>query len=444
VARDDEATSGERRRAPGHVPGAPEESAAGPVNRFGLEWFLARRYLSGERGGSYLSLITLIAIGGVTVGVMALVVVIGVMSGLQTDLRDKILGANPHGTVLEISQDIEMENWRPVVDSVRAHSSVTAASPFIYTEVGLHPGGEYSEGAVLRAIPGDSASLAITDIDSSLVAGEMPFGETASGRPGIVIGNQLANRLGLSPGDSVTVVAFQNAEVTPTGISPRMRRFEVTGVFETGLYQYDTKFTYTPLEEAQDLLGMGASVTGVEFAVADPWRASIVADSLSRSLGFPYQVDDWQEQNRSLFSALKLEKLAMTVILLLIVLVASFNIVSTLVMLVAEKTREIGILRSMGLTSGGILRVFLYQGAAIGVVGTVVGLVLGGGVAWLLQRYPYPLPGDVYFVDQLPVLVDPVDVTLIAVASVLISFLATIYPARQAGSLTPVEAIRHE
>jgi len=444
VARDDETRSSEERRAPGHVPGAPEEGVGGPVGRFGLEWFLARRYLSGERGGNYLSLITLIAIGGVAVGVMALVVVIGVMSGLQTDLRDKILGANPHGTVLEISQDIEMENWRSVVDSVRAHGSVTAASPFIYTEVGLHPGGEYSEGAVLRAIPDDSSSLAITDIDSSLVAGTMPFGETESGRPGIVVGNQLANRLGLSPGDSVTVVAFQNAEVTPTGISPRMRRFEVSGVFETGLYQYDTKFTYTSLEEAQDLLGMGSSVTGVEFDVVDPWRASIVADSLSRSLGFPYQVDDWQEQNRNLFSALKLEKLAMTIILLLIVLVASFNIVSTLVMLVAEKTREIGILRSMGLTSGGIVRVFLYQGAAIGVVGTAVGLVFGGVVAWLLQRYPYPLPGDVYFVDRLPVLVDPVDVTLIAVASVLISFLATIYPARQAGSLTPVQAIRHE
>ncbi len=436
--------SGRRGRDPGSVPGALEESVAGPVSRFGLEWFLARRYLSGERGQNYLSLITLIAIGGVAVGVMALVVVIGVMSGLQTDLRDKILGANPHGTVLEISQEVKMESWRSVADSVRAHPRVTAASPFIYTEVGLSPGGEYSEGAVLRAIPDDSASLAITDIDSSLVVGTMPFGETGSGRPGMVVGNRLGNRLGLSPGDSVTVVAFQNARLTPTGLSPNMRRFEVTGVFETGLYQYDTKYTYTSLEAAQDFLGMGTSVTGVEFDVQDPWQASVVADSLSRSLGFPYQVDDWQNQNQSLFSALKLEKLAMTIILLLIVLVASFNIVSTLVMLVAEKTREIGILRSMGLTSGGIVRVFLYQGAAIGVVGTVVGLILGGGVAWFLQRYPYPLPGDVYFVDQLPVLLDPVDVTLIAVASVLISFLATIYPARQAGSLTPVEAIRHE
>lgn len=442
--REGDLGAGEGRDAPGRVPGAPPEDAGGVPGRFGLEWFLARRYLSGERGGSFLSLITVISIGGVAVGVMALVVVIGVMSGLQNDLRDKILGANPHGTVMEVSQDIRMENWRPVVDSVRGHPSVTAASPFIYTEVGLHPGGGYSEGAVLRAIAGDSASMAISEIDSSLVAGAMPFGETESGRPGIVVGNRLANRLGLSPGDSVTVVAFQNAEVTPTGISPRMRRFDVTGVFETGLYQYDTKFTYAPLEEVQEFLGMGGAVTGVEFDVVDPWQASAVADSLSRSLGFPYQVDDWQAQNQSLFSALQLEKLAMTVILLLIVLVASFNIVSTLVMLVAEKTREIGILRSMGLTSGGIVRVFLYQGAAIGVVGTVVGLVLGGGVAWLLERYPYRLPGDVYFVDQLPVLVDPVDVTLIAVASVLISFLATIYPARQAGSLTPVEAIRHE
>lgn len=421
---------------------APEEP--GGLSSLRLEAYLARRYLAGERGGRYVSLISLIAIGGVAVGVMALVVVIGVMTGLQTDLREKILGASPHGTVLEIGQEIHMQEWPSVLERVRGHPEVTAAAPFVYTEVGLHPGGSYSEGAVMRGIPSDSASLAITDIDESLVSGEMPFGPTPSGRPGIVVGGGLADRLGLYPGDSVTVVSFQNAELTPTGVTPHMRRFHVTGVFETGLYQYDRKFTYVPLEVAQEFLGMGSAVTGVEYDVRDPWRATHVADSLSRSLGFPYSVEDWQNQNQSLFSALKLEKLAMTVILLLIVLVASFNIVSTLVMMVAEKTREIGILRSMGLTATGILRVFLLQGAAIGVAGTAAGLGLGGAVAWLLDRYPISLPGDVYFVDRLPVLLDPMDIALICVASVLISFLATLYPARRAAGLTPVEAIRHE
>lgn len=409
-----------------------------------LEGFLARRYLSGERGRGWVSLISLIAIGGVVVGVMALVVVIGVMTGLQTDLQEKILGASAHGIVLEVGQDVRMDDWRSVLETVREDRTVTAATPFIYTEVGLHVGGNYSEGGVLRALPDDSAALAVTKVDDHLVAGRMPFDSTESGRPGITLGSRLADRLGLRPGDALTVISFQNVPLTPTGITPQMRRFEVTGIFETGLYQYDDKFAFTSLSVAQDFFRMEDGVTGVEFNVTDPWAARSVARRLGEELGFPYRVDSWQRQNQSLFEALKLEKLAMGVILLLIVLVASFNIVSTLVMMVAEKTREIGILRAMGLTKGSIMRIFIVMGLAIGVVGTVVGMGLGGLLAWGLEQYPISLPGDVYFVSQLPVLLDPMDLGLIAGASVLISFLATIYPARRAAELTPVEAIRYE
>lgn len=411
-----------------------------------LGWFVARRYLQSGRGRGFLSLITLIAVGGVAVGVMALIVVIGVMSGLQNDLQRKILGASPHGMVLEVGREVRMDDWRSVLETVQRDPDVTVAAPFIYTEVGLNAGDAgYSEGAVLRALPGDSAGLAVSRLDSQMVAGELPFGETESGRPGLAVGKRLADRLGLFPGQSVAVVSVRSAELTPTGLVPQMRRFEVTGIFETGLYQFDTKFTYGSLEEVQDFLGLGSAVTGVEFNVRDPWRADEVTERLSGELGYPYQVDDWQSQNASLFSALKLEKFAMAVILLLIVLVAAFNIVSTLIMMVADKTREIGILRSMGLTRSDVRRVFVLQGTVIGVIGTAIGAAAGGALAWALDRYRFvTLPGDVYFVDHLPVELAPLDLGLILGASVLISFLATLYPSKQAAELAPVQAIRHE
>lgn len=421
--------------------------STGPeLSRRSLHWRIARRYLSSRRGRGFLSLITLIAIGGVAVGVMALIVVIGVMSGLQEDLREKILGANAHGIVLERSAVGRMEAWRSVLNLVANDPDVIAAAPFIYTEVGLNPpGGSYGEGAVLRGLPSDDSSLAVTEIDEHLISGRMPFGETETGRPGIVLGVSLADRLGLFPGEPVTVVAFQGAELTPTGIQPQMRLFEVTGIFKTGLYQYDTKFSYIDLEQAQELLRMEGTVTGVEFNVVDPWKSGEVAERLSQELGFGYRVEDWQKQNSSLFSALKLEKFAMGVILLLIVLVASFNIVSTLIMVVHDKVREIGILRTMGLRGSDITRIFMLQGVVIGLVGTSFGTAGGLALAWALETYEFiTLPGDVYFIDRLPVSIDPLDVGFIVAASLLISFLATLYPARQAAGYTPVEAIRHD
>jgi lipoprotein-releasing system permease protein len=347
--------------------------------------------------------------------------------------------------VIRLGEDLRMEDWSSVVERVRRDSAVIAAAPFIYTEVVLAPPGGFNEGAVLKAIPGDAEALAVTRVDEYLTEGKMPFGPTESGRPGLLIGRGLADRHALYPGQIVTLVSVQNAELTPTGLQPQMRRFEITGVFETGLYQYDTKWTYTDLATAQSFLNIGDGVTGVEFAIADPWKAAEVAQRLNYEFSYPYRVDDWQHQNASLFGALKLEKLAMSVILLLIVLVASFNIVSTLIMVVTDKTREIGILRSMGVTANGIMRIFLFQGVVIGSVGTAVGGTLGAVLAYLLDRYEFiTLPGDVYFIDRLPVDVNPLDVGLIVVASVAISFLATIYPARRAAELAPVEAIRHE
>jgi lipoprotein-releasing system permease protein len=411
----------------------------------GFERYIARRYLRGARGRGLVSFVTLIAVGGVAVGVMALIVVIGVLDGLQHNLRERILSGGPHAIALPVNTQFRMEEWRSVREQIRADENVVAVAPFVYTHVLLNAGDNYNHQAVLRGIVDDEDARQVTGLIDHLVIGTTPFGPTESGSPGIVVGRGLAQQLGLYITKEITVVSLENAPLTSLGFSPSVRRFEVVGIFQTGLYQYDDELAMVALPEAQQLLGLGDAVTGVEFNVADAWTSAEVSADLEATLGTGYKIDDWQRLNRSLFSALRLEKLAMAVIMTLIVLVASFNIVSTLVMIVGDKTREIGILRSMGVTSAGIARVFRSMGLFIGIVGTALGGVLGAALAWALRTFEFiDLPNDIYFLDTLPIRLDPIDVSLILGGSVLIAFLSTIYPARKAADLTPVEAIRHE
>jgi lipoprotein-releasing system permease protein len=410
-----------------------------------LEWYIARRYLSSRRGARFLSLITLIAIGGVFVGVMALIVVTSVMTGLQRDLREKILGTNPHIWLTTYGGALRMDDWPPVLERVRQQPGVTAAAPFVHTEVGLRSP-VHAEFAILRGIDPLAEGEPITDVVREIRAGTLQLGPSESGHPPLLVGRGLADRFGLYPGDEVDVLSLQGAQVSPVGgVIPRFRKFEVSGIFRTGMYEYDNKFMYTTLPTAQELTDLGSAVTGLEIRVPDAMQAYAIGQELQRTLGFPYRAEDWQTMNSSLFSALQLEKLAMEIILLLIVVVAAFNIISTLVMVVTDKTREIGILKSMGLTSRQVLRIFILQGVVIGTVGATLGLAGGLFLVWLLDRYQFiTIPGDVYFIDRLPVALDLGDIGLILLASVLIAFLATIYPARQAARLLPVEAIRHE
>lgn len=411
-----------------------------------LEWRIARRYLSSRRGPRLLSLITVISIGGVAVGVMALIVVIAVMTGLQQDLRDKILGTNPHIWVTTFGESMQMESWPGVAKRVREIPGVAAAAPFVHTEVGLRSRGGYAEFAILRGIQPEAPGEAITEIAERVRRGEFNLGPTRSGLPPLLLGQALADRFGLFPGDVADLISLQGVQVTPLGtLQPKMRKFEVVGRFRTGMYEYDNKFMYTGLGAAQELTGLGDAVTGLEIRVPDPLDADVVAERIDETLGFPFRAEDWKRMNASLFSALKLEKLAMTVILLLIVVVAAFNIVSTLVMVVTDKTREIGILKSMGLTAPRVLRVFMMQGLVIGVVGAAIGTAGGVLLVWLQERFELiRIPGEVYFVDLLPVALDPVDLSVILAGTVLIAFFATVYPARQAARLLPLEAIRHE
>jgi lipoprotein-releasing system permease protein len=410
-----------------------------------LEWRVARRYLSSRRGTRFLSLITLIAIGGVSVGVTALIVVTSVMNGLQTELRKGILGVNPHVFVLTYGEGMRMDRWDAALARTREVPGVVAAAPFVHTEVGLRNRGGYVEASVLRGIQPEQQGTEVTDIPRLLRENRIRLDRGASGLPAIALGQTLGGRLGLIPGDTVTVISLSNARVGAMGLVPRMEMFEYAGAVRTGMWEYDNKFAYTSLQAAQDLAGLGEAVSGLEARAEDPYRAEELAARIEKTLGIPYRTDNWMNMNRSLFSALKLEKLALTLILLLIVIVAAFNIVSTLVMVVTDKTREIGVLKSMGMTARRILTLFMMQGLVIGIVGAVIGGTLGVLVTYVVDRFKLiSIPGEIYFISHLPVKVDPLDLGMILLSTVVISFLATVYPAWQAARLDPVEAIRHE
>jgi lipoprotein-releasing system permease protein len=410
-----------------------------------LELGIAWRYLRSRRGSKLLSLISVIAIGGVVVGVSALIVIMGVMTGLQNDLREKILIGSPDIRVLTMGSDMVMKDWKPVLQRVQAEPGVVAAAPFVLTKAIVGAGHNYNDGAFVMGIVPQGEGRPVTTIRSYATGGDFSFRSSDGTRHGAVLGERLATRLGVYPGvDSVTLTTI-GTDVSPvTGTPvPREMQLEVTGVFNTGMYEYDNTYLFVSLDVAQELAGLHGDVTGLEVATKDRWAAAQVGTSIARKLGYPYRTEDWQAQNNSLFQALRLEKLGMTLILMLVILVAAFNIVGTLTMVVADKTKEIGILRAMGMPAASIRRIFLAQGIMIGVVGTVIGLALGLAAAVALDTYKLiPLNPEVYFIDHLPVARQPLDITVTVVASLLIAAAATIYPALQASRLLPVEAMR--
>ncbi|MGE0161008.1 MAG: FtsX-like permease family protein [Gemmatimonadales bacterium] len=414
-----------------------------------LHWYIARHYLGSSRGG-LLSLITWIALGGVTVGVTALVVVIAVMTGMQEDLRAKILESTAHVIVLEQSASLRLNDYESVLDSVLAVPGVVGAAPFALSDISVlkrGASGNYPQPATMYGIDVGLDHMPATEMERQIVEGVLDLEPPASGLPPLLLGSILADRMFLFEGDTVVLMSLENLNMDSFGaLTPTIREFEVTGTFTTGMYDYDLKNVYTTLEAAGDLIGLEPGVaSGIGVRTVDPELAPEIALELGARLGSNYYVQSWVAVNRALFSALRLEKLAMQLILFLIVLVAAFNIVSTLVMVVSDRTREIGILKAMGMTRNGILRVFVLQGAWIGVMGTAVGTVTGLFLCWLLDRYQIiRIPPDVYFVDHLPVSVQVTDVVLIVAASVAVAFLATIYPSVQASRLEPVDAIRHE
>ncbi len=411
------------------------------------ELFIGLRYLKAKRKQTFVSLITLISIAGVMVGVTALIVVLAVMNGFKEDLREKILGVTSHVVISRFDGNIRA--YEKVMAQVEEVPGVTAATPFIYTQVMISSRQTIS-GAVLRGIEPETAAKVI-NLPRNLRNGsleELGIADRSGDMrttPGIILGNELARNLGVARGDPITVIS-PLGRLTPLGQVPRSQTFRVAGIFESGMYEYDSTIAYVSLWAAQRFLGIGDRVTGIEVRVDDIYQADRVARAVGKALaGYPYWSRDWMRMNRNLFSALKLEKIVMFIILTLIILVAAFNIIGTLIMVVIEKTRDIAILKSMGATRRSIMKIFMIEGAVIGLVGTLLGLVGGYTLCKLLATYQFiELPPDVYYISTLPVKMDPIDVTLIVLAAIVISLVATVYPAWQASRLDPAEAIRYE
>lgn len=408
-----------------------------------FELKVALRYLRSAKHQKFrLSLNTVISVSGVTVGVAALMATLGVMTGFQHKLRSKILGVNSH-IVLTDGRSTPISHPEQIIQKVSADPDVVAIAPFIFGQAMVSANKTVS-GTVLRGIdPGKERE--VTRISQYMVEGHLSslHGTKDTDPPGIILGSDLADRLNVDLGDSVDLIS-PNGTPSAFGMIPKIRHFKVVGVFKSGLYEYDNTLALVDIVQAAKFLGMPeGTVTGLEIRVHDIFMATKMAHRISHSLGFPYWARSWLEMNKNLFSALMLEKLVMYVILVLIVLVASFNIVSTLSMIVIDKAKEIAILKTMGATHRQIMLVFILDGLLIGLTGTAIGIPLGYFITYLLEHY-YTLPNDVYFVSHIPVIIRAEDVFTVAFSAVGISFLATIYPSRQAARLEPVDALRYE
>ncbi|MFQ5482096.1 MAG: lipoprotein-releasing ABC transporter permease subunit [Nitrospinaceae bacterium] len=417
------------------------------------------RHLLSRKSQKFISLITFISMGGVALGVMALIVVIAVMSGFGKDLRDKILGTTSHVVVTNAAQGGIVGHAR-VLQTALTIPGVTAAAPFILKQVMLSYRGRTS-GVVLRGIDPEgerhTSDLERNMIDGKIsyleagLPGERPQG-TGAHRRGIILGKELARSLGASPGDAIGMVS-PVARMTPLGIIPNMQIVQVVGLFESGMFEYDSGLAFISLQTAQKIFKMRDQVTGIEIKVEDLERAGDIARQLQAKLGFPYLVRDWMQMNKNLFAALKMEKTVMFIILILIILVAAFNIISTLFMVVMDKGKDIAILKALGAPRGSILKIFSLQGLIIGLVGTGAG-VLGGFtvvpnineiVGFLEKVFGFKaFPQDIYYLDRLPSEIQYMDSVLIIVFSIGICFLASLYPAWRASRLDPVEGLRYE
>ena len=414
-----------------------------------FELFIGLRYLKAKRKSTFISLITLISVAGVALGVMALIIVLAVMTGFEEDLKDKILGTNAHIVVL--NRTGAMEGYQGVMNRLQGIDGVVAATPFIYNQVMLSSGKNVS-GVVLRGIDVQSDAL-VTNLHKSITQGNLQaLDDKTAKTPSLVIGKELAKNLGLSVGDTVDVVSPMG-NITPFGMMPKMRRFQVSGIFNTGMFEYDSTLAYVSLDEAQRFLALGDVVTGIQLRVRDVYKTGALAKVIDEELGPSYHARDWMQMNKNILFALKTEKSVMFIILTLIVLVAAFGIASTLFMVVMEKTRDIAILKSMGTTSRSIMRIFIFEGVIIGVLGTTIGVLSGLLVALNLEpivSLVQKITGfelfsrDVYYLDHFPSQVITSDVVLISVTAVAISFAATLYPSWAASRMSPAEALRYE
>jgi len=402
--------------------------------------FIALRYLMSKKKHRSVSFNTLISIAGVALGVMALLVVLSVMSGFHEDLQNKILGVNAHVVVLSYSGQID--DYAAKVNQISELQGVKAASPFLMGQVMLSYR-DRAHGIFIRGVDPEHEIQTI-EIHDHMREGNFDAIGNPQDPPGILLGRELAANLGVFLDDIVNVIS-PVGEMGPLGLIPRVKRFRVVGIFEIGMYEYDANLAIGSLRSVQDFMRFDDGVNGIEVRLDDIYAAAEMKKKIAGILGPRYYSRDWIEMNKNLFSALKLEKFTMFVILTLIILVAAFNIVSTLIMNVLEKEREIAILKTMGSTNRAIMSIFMIQGLLIGLTGTAIGLLCGYLIGYMLNTYEIiKLPADVYYLSHLPVKMKSSDFLAVCSSAILISFIATIYPAWQASRLNPVDAIRYE
>jgi lipoprotein-releasing system permease protein len=405
-----------------------------------FEWFVSRRYLRAKRKQKFISLISVISILGVAVGVMALIVVLSVYTGFTEGLRDQIIGINSHILVQRYGGNIDRPD--EIAGRIEQVKGVEATSPYIYGQA-LISSSYNSSGIVLRGIEPSTASRVI-NIGRQMKSGELTDLDLPGELPAIIIGLELARQLNVGSGSKIRLISPEGP-LSPMGVLPKIRTCEVVGIFETGMFEYDSTLGFVNLDTARSLSGNEEGVHGVEIRVTRVDRADVVADAIRAELGPGFSVRDWMQLNQNLFAALKLEKVGIFIALDLIILVAALNIISALIMVVMEKTRDIAILKSMGASTGSIMRIFFYQGAVIGLTGTVFGVMGGLGLCTILKRYKFiELPTNVYPMSTMPIKVVPLDVTIIALSAILITLAATLYPSWKASRVRPAEALTYE
>ena len=410
------------------------------------ELFIGLRYTRAKRRSGFVSFFSFVSIMGIALGVATIIIVLSVMNGFGKELRQRTLGMTAHATIT--GHDGYLANWERMRILVADHQSVIDTAPYTQTEAMLSNRSRVS-GAIIRGVLPEEEP-GVSEVTDKMISGQLA--DLRPGEFGIVLGRELANALGVYEGEKITVITPQ-ASVTPVGVLPRLKRFTVVGVFEVGMHQFDRSLAMMHMADAQKLFNLGDRVSGLRLKLDDMFNARTITYELERSVGEDYWVKDWTRMHSNLFKALKTEKVVMFIILLLVVIVASFNIVSTLVMTVKDKQADIAILRTIGMTPGSLMVVFIIQGVVIGFLGTVIGVSLGVPVALNVNDIVSAiesffqtkfLPADVYYITELSSDVKPVEVLVYSLSAFTITVLATIYPAWRASRVQPADALRYE
>jgi len=405
-----------------------------------FERFIAGRYLRSRRREYFISFISFISIAGLTIGVAALDFILAMMNGFETEVRQRIIDTTAHITVYSYAGE-GISDWQALADKVSQVDGVIAVAPNVFYK-SVIGSNDANDGIFVKGIIPEW-EFTVSKLKENMVAGHVFLGETPDSLPGIVLGQVLASTLGVRVGDTVILASLKQKKLTLT-IQPKYKKFEVTGIFETGMNEYDANLAYISLAEAQDLFKLDGVVTGLQVKIRDFYQSYEMARKIEEFVGQPYYAVDWSERHKNLFSWFTLEKYGMAIVVGLIVTVAAFNIISTLIMLVLEKRKDIAILKSMGCNHKQIRKIFVIQGTLLGTVGTISGTIVGFLLCWVQQTFHIvSLPSEIYFINSLPIDMHWHEFVIVAVVSILISYLATLYPSRRAAQLYPAEILRH-